>query len=40
MDAKNLESIEKDDPSEDTLHLTKRWKEIRKPSDYRVTQGK
>ena len=39
MDVKMVESIEKDDPSEDTLRLTTRWKEITKPCDYRFTQG-
>ena len=39
MDIKTIESIEKDDPSEETLRLTTRWKEIAKPGDYRFTQG-
>ena len=39
MDIKTIESIEKDDPSEDTLRLTSRWREITKPGDYRLTQG-
>ena len=39
MDIKTIESIEKDDPSEETLRLTTRWKEITKPGDYRFTQG-
>ena len=33
MDIKTIEGIEKDDPSEDTLRLTTRWKEIVKPGD-------
>ena len=39
MDIKTIESIEKDDPSEETLRLTTRWKEMTKPGDYRFTQG-
>ena len=39
MDIKTIESIEKDHPSEDTLRLTSRWREITKPGDYRFTQG-
>ena len=39
MDIKTIESIEKDDPSEETLRLTTRWREITKPGDYRFTQG-
>ena len=38
MDIKTIESIEKDDPSEDTLRLTRRWRENTKPGDYRFTQ--
>ena len=38
MDIKTIEWIEKDDPSEETLRLT-RWKEITKPGDYSFTQG-
>ena len=34
-----VESIEKDDPSEDTLQHTTSWKEALEPSDYRFTQG-
>ena len=39
MDIIIIESIEKDDPSEDNIRLTTRWKEIVKPGDYRFTQG-
>ena len=39
VDLKTIESIEMDDPSEETLRLTTRWKEITKPGDYRFTQG-
>ena len=39
MDIKTIESIEKDDPSEDTLRLTSRWREITEPGDYRFTKG-
>ena len=40
MDVKVVESIDKDDPSEDTLRLTTRWKEITKAVENRFTQGK
>ena len=39
MDLKTIEIIEKQDPSEETLKLTTRWREITKPGDYRYTQG-
>ena len=39
MDIRTIECIEEDDPSEKTLRLTTRWKEITKPGDYRFTQG-
>ena len=39
MDHKIIETIEKEDPSEETLKLTKRWREISKPGDYRFSQG-
>ena len=39
MDIKTIESIEKDDQSEETLRLTSRWGEITRPGDYRFTQG-
>ena len=39
MDIETIECIEKDDPSEKTMRLTTRWKEITKPGDYRFTQG-
>ena len=39
MDAKMVENIGKDDPYEETLQLTTRWKEIAKPGGYRFTQG-
>ena len=39
MDIKTIESIRKDDQSEDTLRLTNRWREITRPGDYRFTQG-
>ena len=39
MDHKTIETIEKEDPSEETLKLTKRWREISKPGDYRFSQG-
>ena len=34
MDIKTVESIEREDPSEETLKLTRRWKKIVKPGDY------
>ena len=39
MDLKTVEAFEKEDPFEETLKLTTRWKEITKPGDYRYTQG-
>ena len=39
MDQKTVETIEKEDHSEQTLEQTTRWKEITKPGDYRYTQG-
>ena len=39
MDIKTVENFEKDDPSEETLRLTTRWKEITKPDNYRFTRG-
>ena len=39
MDIDTIESIEKDDPSEDKLRLTSRWRENTKPGDSRFTQG-
>ena len=39
MAAELVESIEKDDPSEDTLQLATSLKKITKPGDYRFTEG-
>ena len=39
MDLKIVEAVEKEEPSEETLKLTTRWKEITKPGDYCYTQG-
>ena len=39
MDLKTIVMIEKQDPSEETSKLTTRWREIKKPRDYRYTQG-
>ena len=39
MDHKIIETIKKEDPSIETLQLTKRWREISKPGDYRFFQG-
>ena len=38
MDIKTIECIEKDDPSEETLRLTTKWKELTKPGYYIFTQ--
>ena len=35
MDLRTVESIEREDPTEESLKLTSRWKEIVKPGDYR-----
>ena len=39
MDIKAVERTEREDPSEETLALTKRWREITQPGDHRFTQG-
>ena len=39
MDLKIVEAIEEEDPSEETLKLTTRWKKVTKPGDNRYTQG-
>ena len=39
IDIKTVESIERGDPSEETLALTKRWREIANSRDYWFTQG-
>ena len=39
IDLKTIEMIAKQDPSEETLKLTTRWREKTKPGDYRYTQG-
>ena len=39
MDLKTIEMIEKQDPSEETMKLTSRQKEITKPGDYWYIQG-
>ena len=38
MDIKTVENFELEDPSEETLALTKRWREITLPGDYTYTQ--
>ena len=38
MDIRPIEQIEKDH-SEETLNLTKRWKELVKPGEYRTSNG-
>ena len=40
MDLKTIDMFEKQDPSEETLKLTTRWREITKPGDHRFTQGR
>ena len=39
MDIRRIEQIEKEDRSEETLNLTKRWKELVKPGEYRTSNG-
>ena len=39
MDIRRIEQIEKEDHSEETLNLTKRWKELVKPGEYRTSNG-
>ena len=36
MDIRRIELIEADDPSEETLQLVNRWKELVKPGEYRT----
>ena len=38
MHVKLVKYIEKEDPSEDTLRLTTRWKDITKPGDCRYNR--
>ena len=38
-DIRQIEQIEKEDLSEETLNLTKRWKELVKPGEYRTSNG-
>ena len=38
-DIRRIEQIEKEDHSEETLNLTKRWKESVKPGEYRTSNG-
>ena len=39
MDIRRIEQIEKEDHSEETLNLTKRWRELVKPGEYRTSNG-
>ena len=39
MDIRGIEQIEADDPSEETLQLVNRWKELVKPGEYRTSKG-
>ena len=38
MDIRCIEQIEADDPSEETLQLVNRWKELVKPEEYRTSK--
>ena len=39
MDIRRIERIEKEDHSEETLNLTKRWRELVKPGEHRTSNG-
>ena len=39
MDYKNIEQLEREDPTAETLALTSTWKELVKPNDYKMTNG-
>ena len=39
MDVRRIEQIEKEDLLEETLNLTKRWKELVKPAEHRTSNG-
>ena len=39
MDFRRIEQIEADDPSEETLQLVNRWKELVKPGEKRTSEG-
>ena len=39
MDIRRIEQIEREDPSEETLTLINRWKELVKPGEYRTSNG-
>ena len=39
MDIRRIEQIETIDPSEETLQLTNRWKELIKPGEHRTSNG-
>ena len=39
MDIRRIEQIEAHDPSEETLQLVNRWKELVKPGEYRTSKG-
>ena len=38
LDIRRIEQIEADDPSEETLQLVNRWKELVKPGEYRTSK--
>ena len=40
MDAKTIDSIEANNPSQETTDLIQRWRDIVKPGIYRMTGGK
>ena len=39
MDIRRIEQSEREDPSEETLVLTNRWKELVKPGEFRTFEG-
>ena len=39
MDIRRIEQVEKEVHSEETLNLTKRWKELVEPGEYRTSNG-
>ena len=39
MDSKEIEQLEREDPSTETLALTNRWEELVKPKYYKLTNG-
>ena len=37
MDSKTIDQLEQNDTSEETVELIKRWREIVKPGEYRIS---